>query len=149
MISKQLVTLKDDVPVKNKIEDFVIKDIKKDKLYNFLREMEFNRLLSQAINFYGEPSEKKQNEDFLKEKIDVTKYKTILTEEDLNKWINILKTQSLIAVDTETSSLSPVEADLVGISFVMKKGKACYIPLKNQNHKCLNSSDVLKKSNQY
>jgi DNA polymerase-1 len=145
MISKQLVTLKDDVPVKNKIEDFVIKDIKKDKLYNFLREMEFNRLLSQAINFYGEPSEKKQNEDFLKEKIDVTKYKTILTEEDLNKWINILKTQSLIAVDTETSSLSPVEADLVGISFCYEKGKACYIPLKNQNHKCLNSSDVLKK----
>ena len=145
MISKQLVTLKDDVPVKNKIEDFVIKDIKKDKLYNFLREMEFNRLLSQAINFYGEPSEKKQNEDFLKEKIDVTKYKTILTEEDLNKWINILKTQSLIAVDTETSSLNPVEADLVGISFCYEKGKACYIPLKNQNHKCLNSSDVLKK----
>ena len=145
MISKQLVTLKDDVQVKNKIEDFVIKDIKKDKLYNFLREMEFNRLLSQAINFYGEPSEKKQNEDFLKEKIDVTKYKTILTEEDLNKWINILKTQSLIAVDTETSSLNPVEADLVGISFCYEKGKACYIPLKNQNHKCLNSSDVLKK----
>ena len=145
MISKQLVTLKDDVPVKNKIEDFVLKNIKKDKLYNFLREMEFNRLLSQAINFYGEPSEKKQNEDFLKEKIDVTKYKTILTEEDLNKWINILKTQSLIAVDTETSSLSPVEADLVGISFCYEKGKACYIPLKNQNHKCLNSSDVLKK----
>ena len=57
---------------------------------------------------------KKKNEDFLKEKIDVTKYKTILTEEDLNKWINILKTQSLIAVDTETSSLNPVEADLVG-----------------------------------
>ena len=145
MISKQLVTLKDDVQVKNKIEDFVIKDIKKDKLYNFLREMEFNRLLSQAINFYGEPSEKKQNEDFLKEKIDVTKYKTILTEEDLNKWINILKTQSLIAVDTETSSLNPVEADLVGISFCYEKGKACYIPLKNQNQKCLNSSDVLKK----
>ena len=37
---------------------FIIKKINKDKLYNFLREMEFNRLLSQAISFYGEPGEK-------------------------------------------------------------------------------------------
>ena len=58
LISKKLVTLKDDVPIKNKIEDFIIKDVKKDKLYNFLREMEFNRLLSQAINFYGESNKK-------------------------------------------------------------------------------------------
>ena len=61
--------LKDDVPVKNKIEDFVIKDIKKDKLYNFLREMEFNRLLSQAINFYGEPSEKNKMKIFSRRKL--------------------------------------------------------------------------------
>ena len=58
LISKKLVTLKDDVPVKNKVEDFLIKDVKKDKLYNFLRDMEFNRLLSQAISFYGESDKK-------------------------------------------------------------------------------------------
>ena len=49
MISKQLVTLKNDVPLKNDAADFIIKDIDKDKLYEFLRDMEFNRLLSQAI----------------------------------------------------------------------------------------------------
>ena len=53
LLSKQLVTLKDDVPVKNDPSEFLIKDIDKDKLYEFLREMEFNRLLSQAISFYG------------------------------------------------------------------------------------------------
>ena len=58
MISKQLVTLKDDVPLKNDATDFIIKDINKDKLYDFLRDMEFNRLLSQAISFYGEPIKK-------------------------------------------------------------------------------------------
>ena len=58
MISKQLVTLKDDVPLKNDAADFIIKDINKDKLYDFLRDMEFNRLLSQAISFYGEPTKK-------------------------------------------------------------------------------------------
>ena len=39
VISKQLVTLKDDVPLKNNASDFIIKDINKDKLYEFLREM--------------------------------------------------------------------------------------------------------------
>ena len=42
------------MPVNNKLEDFRLKEIDKEKLYDFLREMEFNRLLSQAINFYGE-----------------------------------------------------------------------------------------------
>ena len=54
IISKKLVTLKKDVPVKNKIEEFELKEIDKQKLYNFLREMEFNRLLSSAISTYGE-----------------------------------------------------------------------------------------------
>ena len=53
IISKKLVTLKKDVPVKNKIEEFELKEIDKQKLYNFLREMEFNRLLSSAISTYG------------------------------------------------------------------------------------------------
>ena len=44
--------------LKNNAEEFLIKEIDKDKLYNFLREMEFNRLLSQAISFYGEPNKK-------------------------------------------------------------------------------------------
>ena len=39
LISKKLVTLKDDVPIKNKIEDFIIKDVKKDKLYNLLSKL--------------------------------------------------------------------------------------------------------------
>ena len=145
LISKKLVTLKDDVPVKDKIENFIIKEIKKDKLYNFLREMEFNRLLSQAIGFYGEPGKKTESTETTQEKIDLTKYETIITEKQLENWVNILKKQSLISVDTETSSLNPIDADLVGISFCYEQGKACYIPLKNQKEKCLNSETVLKK----
>ena len=145
LISKKLVTLKDDVPVKDKIENFIIKEIKKDKLYSFLREMEFNRLLSQAIGFYGEPGKKTENIEITQEKIDLTKYETITTEKQLKNWVDILKKQNLISVDTETSSLNPIEADLVGISFCYEQGKACYIPLKNQKEKCLNFDTVLKK----
>ena len=145
LISKKLVTLKDDVPVKDKIENFLIKEVKKEKLYGFLREMEFNRLLSQAIKFYGESDKKTETRETKKEKIDLTKYETIVTEKQFENWINILKNQSLISVDTETSSLNPVEADLIGISFCYKQGKACYIPLKNQKEKCLNADIILKK----
>ena len=53
IVSKKLVTLKNDVPVKDKLEDFILKNVDKDKLYKFLREMEFNRLLSSAISTYG------------------------------------------------------------------------------------------------
>ena len=56
ILSKKLVTLKSDAPVDKALNDFKLKDIDKDKLYKFLREMEFNRLLSSAISVYGEPS---------------------------------------------------------------------------------------------
>ena len=56
LVSKKLVTLKNDVPVKDKLTDFVLKKVDVDKLYNFLREMEFNRLLSSAISTLVNPN---------------------------------------------------------------------------------------------
>ena len=58
ILSKKLVTLKDDVPVENDPTEFLIKNIDKQNVDEFLREMEFNRLLSLAIRFYGEPTAK-------------------------------------------------------------------------------------------
>ena len=69
IISKKLVTLKKDAPTDRKIEEFKLLEIDKDKLYKFLREMEFNRLLSSAISIYGEPDLSSQNTDLkIKEK---------------------------------------------------------------------------------
>ena len=64
MISKKLVTLKKDVPVKVPYSDFILKQINKKKLYNFLRDMEFNRLLSSAISTYGEVDFKDDRKEF-------------------------------------------------------------------------------------
>jgi len=148
MLSKQLVTLKDDVPVKNDPNEFLIKDINKDKLYEFLREMEFNRLLSQAISFYGEPN----NQDFndknspkKKFQINTKLYKSILKEKDLDELIEELNKKSVIAVDTETSSLNPQDASLIGISISYSANIAFYIPLGHKNVKGLKKELVLKK----
>ena len=89
LLSKKLVSLKEDVPIKNELNDFLIKKIDKDKLYNFLREMEFNRLLSQVISFYGEPNKNKidKTEQPLKiSEINTKLYKHILNEKDLEKF---------------------------------------------------------------
>ncbi len=148
LLSKKLVTLKNDVPIKNKLNSFILKEVDKKKLYKFLREMEFNRLLSRAINFYGETDGKDlENKTSTKKisKINIKDYESITKEKDLDKWLNFLNEKSIISVDTETSSLNPLEADLIGISFSYASNKACYIPLAHKNIKGLKKELVLKK----
>ena len=148
LLSKKLVTLKNDVPVKDDLNSFVLKEVKKEKLYDFLREMEFNRLLSRAISFYGEIGNKnieynkKKKESFT---INTKNYESIINEKTLDIWLKILNEQTIIAVDTETSSLNPLEADLVGVSFSYAPNKSCYIPLSHKNIKGLKKELVLKK----
>ena len=148
LMSRKLVTLKDDVPIKDDPSSFAFKDVIKKNLFNFLREMEFNRLLSQAISFYGEESTSISNKVINKNKIskiDTKLYKSILNEKDLDKLVKILNEKSLISVDTETSSLNPLEADLVGISFSYAPNEAFYIPLAHKNIKSLKKELVIKK----
>ncbi len=146
LLSKKLVILKEDVPVQHKIENFIIKDIEKDKLYSFLREMEFNRLLSQAISIYGELNQKENKQPKISKNLfDLKNYETITSEKQLDKWIDLLQGQPLISVDTETTSVNPVEANLVGLSFCYEPNKACYIPLEHSSEKCLEISLVIKK----
>ena len=148
ILSRKLVTLKDNVPVKEDLNSFILKDVQKEKLYDFLREMEFNKLLSRAIGFYGTEENKKTksiNPRMQLDTINVKGYESIIDEKALDKWIKILNEQSVIAVDTETSSLNPLDADLIGISFSYASNKACYIPLAHKNIKGLKKEIVLKK----
>ena len=149
VISKKLVTLKNDAPVKQNLEDFKLKEIDKEKLYKFLREMEFNRLLSSAISAYGEPnleSIKSGIEESPKhEKINSKNYHLINEINELDRWIEEAEELGEVAVDTETNSLNPHQAELVGISLSTKIGKACYVPIGHKSQKCLSKELVIKK----
>ncbi len=148
LMSKKLVTLMDNVPVKDDPSSFLLKEVKKEKLYEFLREMEFNRLLSQAINFYGEVEKENTKRNISKNKsvgFNIKDYESIINEKNLDEWLQILNKQSVFSVDTETSSLNPIDTNLVGISFSYADNKACYIPLAHKNFKCLSKELVLKK----
>ena len=152
VISKKLVTLKNDVPVEQTIEQFVLKKIDKNKLYNYLREMEFNRLLSSVISAYGELDfvDLSKNENLNKKinkqkEINNKNYFLIKNEAEIDQWINEADEYGEIAIDTETSSLDPHQADLIGISLSTKIGKACYIPIGHNNSLCLKKTNVIKK----
>ena len=149
LISKKLVTLKNDAPINRDLDEFELKEINKDKLYKFLREMEFNRLLSSAISVYGEPdftneiSNKSTNHKQVS--IDKKNYHLITDLKNIDEWIREAEEIGEVAVDTETNSLDPHQAELVGISLSSQIGKACYIPLGHKSEKNINKNLVLNK----
>ena len=149
IISKKLVTLKKDVPTKEKIEEFRFKEIDKDKLYKYLREMEFNRLLSSVISTYGEPELSVKNIDYYpkeeQKSISKKNYYLIKNEKEIDKYIQEAEESGELAIDTETNSLDAHQADLIGISLSTKIGKACYIPIGHKSEDCLKKEIVIKK----
>ena len=149
LISKKLVTLDHNSPVDRELSEFKLQNIDKDKLYKFLREMEFNRLLSSAISAYGEPeleSNKIETQNLDKQQtINNKNYYLINSLDEIDKWIEEAEEVGEVAVDTETTSLDPHQADLVGVSLCSKIGKACYIPVGHKSSKSLKKDAVIKK----
>ena len=111
--------------------------------------MEFNRLLSSVISSHGEPDISKNNKDsnILEKKISISSknYHLIKNEDEIDGWLKEAEETGEIAIDTETTSLDPHMAGLVGISLSTKIGKACYMPLGHKNAKCLNKEKIIRK----
>ena len=162
-ISKQLVTLKRDVPVTNDLDEFILKPLNLDKILTFLKEMEFTRLFSRLEENHGSfvnekiSTLKNETKTEPKKKIISTspinstenKFSLVMNIQELEKILSKADERGLFAIDTETNSLDTMVADLVGISLSFKIGEAFYIPLAHKNKldplvkKQLNSKDVL------
>ncbi len=114
-----------------------------------LREMEFNRLLSSAISAYGEPEvigAKIDSKNYEKQtQINNKNYHLVSSLDQIDEWIEEAEEAGEVAVDTETTSLDPHQADLVGISLCSKIGKACYIPIGHNSSGCIDKIKVIKK----
>ncbi|MBD1155320.1 DNA polymerase I [Pelagibacterales bacterium SAG-MED18] len=149
LISKKLVTLDSKSPIKRELSEFEFKSIDKDKLYKFLREMEFNRLLSSAISAYGESVLTSSSQDIKsiekQSPINNKNYHLISNPDEIDEWVKEAEELGEVAVDTETNSLDPHQAELVGISLSSKIGKACYIPIGHKSSKCIKKDIVIKK----
>ena len=127
-ISRRLVTLKDDVPVDLGLEDLRLKDPQPDVLLGFMAEMELGRLAGRiAQRLGGEVSATVAASE--PEKPGETDYQCIQSLKALQPWIDLARSVGVVAVDTETTSLDAMAADLVGVSLSVRQGQACYIPL--------------------
>ncbi len=141
-ISRQLVTLKDDVPLDQRVSEFIVQKPDPETLLNFLQEQGFKSLVASVSAKLGVSAE-----DTLSAttgtKAKPPEYELIQSEGALRAWIVDGYREGLIAVDTETTGLDPLQAELVGISLAVHEGKACYIPLAHKTEKPQGTLDLL------
>lgn len=187
-LARELVTLKDDVPLQTGLDDLLLEPTDGPRLISFLKAMEFNSLtrrvaeatncdaaLIEPVNLEvewgkeahgpdlntgsdvvkapkadadtthdqsGDADEKtakntpqrlaeKRKKEALVEKIDTASYQTITDETELKRWLDEALDQGFFAFDTETTSLDPMQAELVGFSIALEPGKAAYVPLNH------------------
>jgi len=139
LLSYQLVTLSKEVPLPVPFEALELKSPEHTKLRHFLETQNFRSILSR-LECQGTIQSKPALSDSIPKTTSISaNYHLITTLEDLQKWIDDAKFQGFVAIDTETTSLKALQAQLVGISLALAPGKACYIPLR---HKIKTSADL-------
>ena len=148
-LSYRLATIKTDVALDITPEQLTLGASNNDQLTEYFGRYEFKRWLNEVMN--GADSITNNNEQPTKInhyqvtpvlaqdnsdealpaiQIDRSRYETLLTEADLNRWVEKLKQAKLFALDTETDNLDYMAANLVGISFALENTEAAYLPLQ-------------------
>ena len=143
-MSFDLATIRQDLNLDESLDSLKKKQPQSQELLNLFKELEFKNWAEE----FSEANESK----VLGEKQDPppnkTEYKTILTYAELDVWLKNFKESRIFALDTETTDLDYMEADLVGISFCSEIGKAAYVPITHNYENCpaqLSRDEVLKR----
>jgi DNA polymerase-1 len=130
-LSYELATIKLDVDLPQSVQDIKPTEIDFDKLIALSSQFELKRLLTDTQQKVKQVSpallvSPNQTTELITTPSD---YHTILTQADLDIWLDKLKAADLFAFDTETTSLNYMEAELVGVSFSVTAGEAAYLPV--------------------
>jgi len=118
----ELVTLKKDVDLKISFEDLLKAEENQEELNKLFASLEFKTWIK---------SSKSSGDEIPEVPMSKKEYQTVLTENDLKVWAKKINKCNVFAIDTETSSLDTMTADLIGISLACKEGEGCYIPIKH------------------
>ena len=148
-LSYRLATIKTDVDLDITPEQLTLGASNNDQLTEYFGRYEFKRWLNEVMNgadsitnnneqptkinhYQATPALAQDNSDEALPaiQIDRSRYETLLTEADLNRWVEKLNQAKLFALDTETDNLDYMAANLVGISFALENGEAAYLPLQ-------------------
>lgn len=148
-LSYRLATIKTDVVLDITPEQLTLGASNNDQLTEYFGRYEFKRWLNEVMNgadsitnnheqstkinhYQATPALTQDNSDEALPaiQIDRSRYETLLTEADLNRWVEKLNQAKLFALDTETDNLDYMAANLVGISFALENGEAAYLALQ-------------------
>ena len=148
-LSYRLATIKTDVALNITPEKLTLGASNNDQLTEYFGRYEFKRWLNEVMNgadsitnnneqptkinhYQATPALSQDNSDEALPAIQInrSRYETLLTEADLNRWVEKLNQAKLFALDTETDNLDYMAANLVGISFALENGEAAYLPLQ-------------------
>jgi len=149
-LSKQLVQLECNMELDFSIEDLEVRDPDPQELLGFVAQMEFRTLSKRLAEKLGvqapviaEPevqqSAVEAPEAAAAVPFDAEKYETITDAAGLQTWIDRIYARGYVAVDTETTGLNEMRADLVGVSLCVQAGEAAYLPL---THRAGQSDDL-------
>ena len=136
-LSRDLVKLDDAMDLEFTIEDLEVFEPDPEVLLPFLAEMEFRTLTKRVATLFGKEAPVIKDAAPTASDLPVlesvsfdhSKYEQVENAAQLQVWIDRIYARGYVAVDTETTGLNEMTADLVGVSLCVEAGQACYIPL--------------------
>ena len=127
-MSYELATIKLDCDTGIEIDQLLQAEPDRSALADFYQEFGFTRWYDELMSSADAPA---QNETPASNK-SPTNYQCILEQADFDAWLSRLQAADEFAIDTETTSIDYMQAELVGISLCLQTGEACYIPLAHR-----------------
>lgn len=144
-LSKKLVTIKSDLDLPLSFAELYPQEPNQEQLLSLVRELEFKNWLKELLgqNTTKTPSEAEQS--LAASETGLANIEVITTLGQLDSWLQQLEHCSFFCIDTETTSLDPLRAEIVGIALAIEADKPAYIPLAHQDGtEQLNRENVLE-----
>ena len=161
-MSQFLATIKTDVPIELNMDELKVSEPNEAELGKLLEELEFKSLankilkksekvvkpVNQQLDLFAELAAPTTNEpefsSFETLKTVAHEYKLVDNEKDLQKLYDFLLTKQFFVLDTETTSTTPIDAELVGLSFSVEEHKAFYVPIPANREEALRIVNIFK-----
>ena len=161
-MSKFLATIRTDVPIDLNLDQLKVEEPDTAKLAEIFTELEFKSLLDKFVK-KPQPQPKVANmqldlfaenptndaaapeiSSFESLKTTTHEYQLVETEEDARRLFDFFITKPILSLDTETTSVSPIDAELVGLSFAVEEGKAFYVAIPAEREKTERIVNIFK-----
>ena len=157
-----LATIKTDVPIELDMENLKLVDPDENELGRLLSELEMKSFADRVLKksqkpqipvngqldlfaeFPADGANLSENSSFESLKTVVHDYKLVENEADLLKLRDYFLTNEILSLDTETTSTSPIDAELVGLSFAVKEFEAFYVPIPAKREEALRIVNIFK-----